>query len=94
MLAPLAVTVIVNVWLVPTTLVAFDGVIAIAALAQFFVAAPLLVKPLGVVLPSVERVAVADSPPDVTVIAELAETVLIPTVLDVMTTVQLGVALV
>ena len=88
MFAPTAVTVIVNVWLAPTTLVAFDGEMAIDALAQSFVAAPLLVRPPAVVLPSVVRVTVADKLLLFTVMPEVADTVLVPVALDVMTTVH------
>ena len=78
-----AVTVIVSVWFVPTALLA-DGPMAMAASAHDFDAGPLFTRPLTVVVPSVVR----SSPTPLTSAFVLAETVVVPVVFDVITTVH------
>ena len=83
MLAPIVFTVIVNVWFVPTALVAVAGVIWMFASAQVLLAGPLLAA-----VPSVVRVSELPA----TGMFDVAETTVVPCVAEVITTVQLAVA--
>jgi hypothetical protein len=84
---PAELTVIVSVWFVPAALVAVDGVIEIVASPHVLLAGPLLTSPLTVVVPFVVRGSV--TPP--TTILDVAETTVVPTTADVITTLQLAV---
>ena len=81
--APIVFTVIVNVWFVPTALVAVAGVIWMFASAQALVA--------GLLLPA-DPLVVRDSELPATGMFEVAEIVVVPVTADVITTVQLAVA--
>src|SRR5439155_118568 len=77
-------TVIVSVWFVPTAFVAVAGAIWMFASTQFFCAGPLLPA-----VPS-DRKSGVQGPGGG--LLEVAETFVVPTVADVITTVQLALA--
>src|SRR5262245_35556480 len=84
---PIAFTVIVNTWLLPTGFVSVAGVIWMFASTQTLFAFPL---PPAVVLTAVFVVRVIVWP--LTGMSDVAETTVVPTAADVMVTVQLAVA--
>src|SRR5262245_14791524 len=79
-----ALTVIVNVWFVPTALVPVGGLIWMLASTQVLLAGPLLPA-----VPSVVRVTV---PSLVSGMFDVADTTVVPVTADVMVTVQLALA--
>src|SRR5262245_52971410 len=84
---PIALTVIVRTWLVPTRFVAVGGAIWMFAFTHVLLASPL---PPAAVLTAVFVVRVIFWP--LTGMSDVAETTVVPTAAEVIVTVQLAVA--
>src|SRR5262245_5569603 len=84
---PIALTVIVSTWFVPTGCVAVAGVMLMFAFTQFLLALPL---PPAAVFAAVPVVRAITTPP--TGMSEVAETTVVPTTAEVIVTWQNAVA--